>query len=230
VANDPDDDYFALRRVPADFYDRYTLPAYIRRRLPANKADLIVDFGCGFGHVLAALRTAGHTNIVGVETNERAIGKCAAQGFTVVRDVREVGPGRARFILMSHVLEHLPKPQMAGVLASVKAALADDGRLLVCVPNAQSATGPYWAYEDFTHEYLFTSGSLYYVLKLSGFSSIAFIDIDCTEGLPLLHRLLKRALLRLYAARYRFWNRVTSSYTHVSSELIFSYEIKALCH
>lgn len=230
MVNDPAEDYYTLRRVTETFYDRYALPSYIKTRLPKDKSDLIIDFGCGAGHVLRALQAEGHTNVVGIETNEWAIGRCAAQGFAVVRHVRDLGAARARFILMSHVLEHVPKPDMAPTLAALKAVLAPDGRLLVCVPNAQSATGPYWAYEDFTHEYLFTSGSLYYVMKLSGFSVVEFIDIDCTEGLPPVQKALKRALLRAYIARYRFWNRVTSSYTHYSSELIFSYEIKALCH
>ena len=41
-------------------------------------------------------------------------------------------------------------------------------------------------------------------------------------------RWLKRRLLSVYKANYRFWNRVTSSATHPPSPDIFSYEIKAL--
>ncbi|MGC9101323.1 MAG: hypothetical protein ACP5HC_08750 [Caldisericum sp.] len=40
------------------------------------------------------------------------------------------------------------------------------------VRNVQSNTGAYWAYEDFSHFTLFTSGSIYYVLKMAGFDEI----------------------------------------------------------
>ncbi len=50
------------------------------------------------------------------------------------------------------------------------------------MPNAQSHTGCYWAYEDFTHNTLFTAGSLLYVLKMAGFAHIEIIDKDALVG------------------------------------------------
>ena len=51
------------------------------------------------------------------------------------------------------------------------------------VPNAQAITGAYWRYEDFTHEQLFTTGSLYYVLLDNGFDEIKFLDIYATSNI-----------------------------------------------
>lgn len=42
------------------------------------------------------------------------------------------------------------------------------------MPNAQSNTDCYWAYEDFTHYTLFIAGSLLYVLREAGFTNIEF--------------------------------------------------------
>lgn len=103
------------------------------------------------------------------------------------------------------------------------------GGLIVMVPNAQSNTGCYWAYEDFTHHTMFTSGSLYYVLRSAGFSDVEFLDVDAIgEVSGFFKKLIKKALLNIYRANYVFWNRVTSSSIHKPSPMIFGYEIKAL--
>jgi hypothetical protein len=100
--------------------------------------------------------------------------------------------------------------------------------VIITVPNAQSNTGAYWAYEDFTHEYLFTSGSIYYVLTLAGFRQIEFIDIDCTEGLPIIKKLVRKILLKMYKAKVHFYNKITCSSFHKQSPEIYSFEIKVL--
>lgn len=54
-----------------------------------------------------------------------------------------------------------------------------NSKLIISEPNAQSNTGSYWAYGDFTHSTIFTSGCLYYVLKKADFRTVKFIDITC---------------------------------------------------
>ena len=129
---------------------------------------------------------------------------------------------------MSHVLEHFPKEQVIPQLVKLKGLLKPSGALIVMVPNAQSHTGAYWAYEDFTHFLLFTSGSIYYVLRAAGFNEVEFLDVDCTIGMAGWKRTIKQILLKCYVLNYRFWNRVTTSSTHEPSPLIFSYEIRAI--
>lgn len=80
---------------------------------------------------------------------------------------------------MSHVLEHLPKDMIIPVLQKIRDSLLNkDGELCIMVPNAMSNTNCYWAYEDFTHNTLFTPGSLLFVLREAGFSDITFLDPD----------------------------------------------------
>ena len=229
MSNNATDDYFRFRRVSPDFYAETELQAYIRKRLPKDKSSLIVDFGCGFGQTLRSLAKLGYTNILGVEINNYAADHCVANGFRVIRSIEQLEGLKASFVLMSHVLEHIPKESMQTALVAIRSSLARDGCLLVCVPNAQAATGAYWAYEDFTHEFLFTSGSLYYVTKLAGFQDVTIIDADCTEGMHPLKASVVRFLLALYRLNYRFWNKVTCSSPHLPSENVFSFEVKALC-
>jgi hypothetical protein len=57
-------------------------------------------------------------------------------------------------------------------LSQISDLLAPDVGLILMVPNVQSNTSSYWRWEDFTHEWLFTLGSIKYVLKFVGFNHI----------------------------------------------------------
>ncbi len=106
--------------------------------------------------------------------------------------------------------------------------MCENATLLVVVPNAQSNTGSYWAYEDFTHFTLFTSGSVPYVLKAAGYDKISFVDRYGLDGTPLIRKLFKSFFLFLYCLNYKFWNYITSSFFHQPSPQIFTYDIKVL--
>ena len=130
---------------------------------------------------------------------------------------------------MSHLLEHIPKNEMIETLRLIREHLLSEmGQLFVAVPNAMSNTGAYWAYEDFSHETLFTSGSLLFVLRAAGFKNILFLDPNGTAGSVSLIRWIKLALLFLYKLNFNFWNVVTDSAFHRPSPQILSYELKAL--
>jgi len=229
TSNDPS--YFQHRKVSGDAYADYELPSYLETRLPESKDARILDFGCGFGHFIRALGRRGYVRAEGYDIEPAALAFCRSNGVPAIDgnqiDVAEL-PHQYDFIFTSHVLEHIPKEHVIETLGKLRQRLKPGGALFVCVPNAQSSTGCYWAYEDFTHYTAYTSGSLYYVLSKAGYAGIDFVDKDCTEGIPPARRAIKRFLLGLYAANYRFWNRVTSSATHASSPEIFSYEIKAI--
>ena len=227
------DDYFALRNVDSRTYEGFTLPAYITAVLTDPDAH-ILDFGCGFGQIISALKQNGFSSIEGADIDSAAIKHLRERQITVhdlssETDFYDRYAESYDFVIMSHVLEHFPKTEVINQLRLVHKVIKSGGALIVMVPNAQSNTGCYWAYEDFTHHLLFTSGSLYYVLKASGFSSVEFIDMDCMAGTTSsIKRAARRFLLRLYRWNFGFWNKVTCSAYHASSPQIFSYEIKAL--
>ncbi|HLZ66415.1 MAG TPA: class I SAM-dependent methyltransferase [Aliidongia sp.] len=225
--------YFEYRRIsPADYVE-FRIPKYLRSTLSAVKSPRILDFGCGFGQILLGLRADGFENVEGLDISQPAIDFCRSQGLVCHDGGDEAIFGQSKgqydFVILSHVIEHIEKSEIISVLAKVLSLLKPGGGLIVMVPNAQSNTGCYWAYEDFTHHTMFTSGSLYYVLRSAGFSDVEFLDVDAIgEVSGFFKKLIKKALLNIYRANYVFWNRVTSSSIHKPSPMIFGYEIKAL--
>jgi hypothetical protein len=98
----------------------------------------------------------------------------------------------------------------------------------VAVPNGQAFTGAYWEYEDFTHQTLYTSGSIYYVLRAAGFTDIQFVDAHCTAGLGPFKAAVRRLGWSLFNFYHELMCRLLVSPTHSPSPNIFSYEIKVV--
>lgn len=228
------DHYYSHRKVDPDSPGESRVAPYLKNRLPPDRNSRILDIGCGPGALLSALRNEGYANLTGIDLSGEAVRSCAQKGFAVERcDIRDYVAGHEGaafdFIVMGHVLEHLPKDGIIETVSSIRSRLLQPrGGLFVVVPNAQSNTGCYWAYEDFTHSTLFTAGSLQYVLKAAGFEKVEFLDTDGTSSLNPARKAVVKALLALYSLKKDFWNKVTSSSYHRPSPRIFSYEVKAL--
>ena len=227
-------EYFNLRNIKQTYYEEYKIPMYLRCVLPVEPHAKILDIGCGFGQMIQALKKEGYSNLKGVDISDEAIDYCLKQGLEVIKitDLRQfcvTSGNKYDFIIMSHVLEHLDKSTIIDIVGQIKNNLMNQGAsLLVVAPNAQSNTGCYWAYEDFTHTTLFTAGSLYFVLKAAGFESVEFLDPDgLTYSRPIIKQ-LRKFFLFIYKMNVGFWNMVTDSSFHRPSPQIFTYEIKAI--
>jgi SAM-dependent methyltransferase len=224
--------YFVYRNVDPTDYRDYKLPAYLNAALGQDLNVRILDFGGGFGQMSNALREAGYKNVELLDISPPALAHSRSIGLTCY-DGNEPGfyEGHQKsydFVILSHVVEHFPKDEAIEVLAKIREVLKPGGAVVVMVPNAQSSTGAYWAFEDFTHYTMYTSGSLYYVLRAAGFTEVVFLDPDCLEGSAWHKKFFRKILLKVYRMNYIFWNKVTGSSTHIASPLIFSYEVKAL--
>lgn len=225
-------DYFNARNVKPDFYSNYRIPGYLNEILPKNKDSKILDIGCGFGMTLNALRERGYKNLKGIDLSDEAIEYCKSIGLDVEKieiiEYCNVGE-KYDLIIMSHVLEHIDKAEVINTLSNIrKFLLSPDGYLCIMVPNAQSNTGAYWAFEDFTHHTIFTSGSIIFVLKMAGYNYIKFLDPEGMVDSRFLIKLIKKFLLKIYRANNFFWNKITSSSYHKESPSIFTYDLKVL--
>ncbi len=225
--------YFNLRNVNEEYYINYKTPRYLLEVLPENKGASILDIGCGFGSLIRELIKAGYSSVKGLDLSDHAIDFCLKQGFDVqkssIAEYSEASKHKFDFIIMSHVLEHLKKSEIINTLKQIRGnMLKESGKFCLMVPNAQSNTGSYWAYEDFTHTTLFTSGSLLYVLKAAGYKNIKFLDRNGTDNSSFISKLFKNIFLPFYRAKKRFWNKITSSVYHAQSPEIFTFELKAL--
>ncbi len=239
-------EYFEARGVSPETYKRASLPAYFKEvmcQLPKNAR--ILDFGCGFGQNLLAIKErnfgfvdsnggGGEYQLLGIDINPKAIAYVQSVGIEamICENIFDFKPQQKfDLVIATHILEHLPKERLIEILAHFKNdILKEGGKMFIAVPNAQSHTGCYWAYEDFTHNTLFTAGSLLYVLKMAGFAHIEIIDKDALAGTKGAKRIIRKIFLKLYKLNFAFWNRITNSAFHAPSPQIFSYEIKALAY
>ena len=222
-------DYFKKRGVNLERYKDFKLPSYLDNYLSDNKSIRILDIGCGLGQTLGALKNRGYKNLEGIDISDEAVKICKKKGLKVsLKNIDDLEK-KYDFIFLNHVLEHIEKKEVINILNKIKTFLSESGILYITVPNAQSNTGSYWAYEDFTHHTLYTSGSISFVLKSAGFDDIKFVDVDCLEGVKNpIKKFVKKKLLKIYRANNRFWNKVTSSSYHNESLLINSYELKII--
>jgi len=231
--NEKYEDYFKFRDISSKNYTEYKLPIYILNVLPTNKNCNILDIGCGYGQMLLSLREKGYTNLNGVDISGDAVAFCKDKKLNValVTDLTDhVVDENDKYdvIIMSHVLEHIPKEKIIDTVKFIKnSLLKPGGAFLLMVPNAQSNTGAYWMYEDFTHYTLFTAGSALYVLRAGGFTDITFLDKDGLESAGSWYgKLIRKFFLKIYNFKIDFWNKITLSSFHRPSPRIFSFELK----
>ncbi len=229
-----ENDYFSRRGVHEQYYSAYEIPLYLLKELPLNKNAEIIDIGCGFGQTLLKLKQLGYTNVKGIDISNESVDFCQKNGLNVAKienitDYQNLIFAKNDFAIMSHVLEHIEKNKIIDTLKVIKSEiLSENGKLCVMVPNAQSNTGPYWMFEDFTHTWLFTAGSLIYVLKSAGFKTVYFLDIYGTMQSNFMIKNLKAFFLKFYKFKVWFWNHVTGSPFHKPSPVIYTWELKAI--
>ena len=141
-------------------------------RRPAGRA---LDVGCGSGKLMLQLARVGWA-VEGAEWDAASVGRAHAHtGFPVHQGDAETLPqglGPFDLIVLSHVLEHLPRPVEA--LAALRRLLAPRGRLVVIVPNPESLTarwfGRYWYHWDAPrHMVLVPPGMMAHVGRRAGF-------------------------------------------------------------
>ena len=212
-------------------YQGMWCPLYIQQVLPKNRNSRILDIGCGTGDFLYALKMNGYKNLLGIDMDEKSVKVVNGRGIKCVcQDVMQYHPKeKYDVITLHHVLEHIEKKEVLILLEHInKELLADKGMLIIRVPNAQSCTGCYWAYEDFTHVTLYTAGSLKFILKNIGFRKIEFLDKDGTSENKDFVKKFKQVCIHLYDKKLNFQNFILGGAFHKPSPRIYTWEIKVL--
>lgn len=230
-ANIKETKYFSLRNTaPTGNTEAGKLPPYVERLLPENKEAYVLDVGCGFGNIIKQVAGYGFTNVMGIDISEEAVSHCTQDGLNVekIDDIVEFcqsySGNKFDLVVMTHVIEHLPKKQIIETLEALRSIMASGGTLYIATPNAQAASGAYWAYEDFTHEVLFTTGSIEYVLKAAGFSSVDFLDPDNIENSRI--AFIKKMFIKLYKFHRTFWDKMLGVAYHPESLNVYAWELK----
>jgi SAM-dependent methyltransferase len=177
--------------------------AVVARRRRAGERGLWIDVGSAGGGVLLAARTAGFA-VAGVELGAGQVALCrATHGFDVFHgtlvDAR-FPEHAAEVVSYRHVLEHIHEP--LAELAEVRRVLADDGLLLVEVPNYAGLrylsgrlratlrrSSPFWDRLNLPeHVYYFTPRTLTALLSKAGFTTLWWTTYGRTRAKPSLLR------------------------------------------
>lgn len=169
--------------------------------LPKNGNAKILDIGCGCGHFLYFLEKKHYKNYYGIDISSQQIEFCKENisNLVEVADTFEFLKNKENeyeIIIISAVLEHIPKVKTIDLLKLIYKALTKDGYLLIEVPNMSNLFSMDLRYKDFTHEAGFTEMSIKQVLKIAKFDKI-HISSTSILGNSLknkVHRLLVRSL------------------------------------
>lgn len=146
--------------------------------LPASPDARIIDVGCGMGYLLRFLAKRGYRNAEGVDISAEQVEACRKSGLSSVSRVEDPAQflstraGTYDMIIMTDVLEHIPKPQVIPLLQAIYKALKPGGKAVFRVPNLAAFGGVVRRYYDFTHEVGFMETSLKQVLRGAGFDKV----------------------------------------------------------
>jgi SAM-dependent methyltransferase len=135
--------------------------------LPAiGPGDIVVDFGCGGGAILAALPAAER---IGVEPNPAAREDAVRRGLTVVAAAAELDAATADVVISNHALEHTLDP--LSELRHLHRALKPSGRIVLAVPSEHDSR-PYRPGDVNHHLFTWTPLQLGNLLAEAGFESV----------------------------------------------------------
>lgn len=152
--------------------------------LPQDKNARILEVGPGFGELMDHLIDERNFNYyTAVDIDEDIVDYCNSRHHNRVKHITslqkyfEESPSeKYDVILMFHVLEHIPKESASEIMSVLWGALSEGGILVIEVPNiANPVVGLYMFYSDYTHVNPFTSTSLSYLIKQSGFSNVMIV-------------------------------------------------------
>lgn len=149
-----------------------------------GRRGAVLDVGCGSGNLLDALRSRGFDDLFGVDFDAKAIQVAREIGLDVaVGEVAEVARHDFDFVLMNHVIEHLPLP--GKTLEEVRLHLKPGGYFIIRTPNSAGFLarrfGADWrGLEPPRHLNIFTVKSLE---RLAGKTGFEVIEIGSTNAM-----------------------------------------------
>ncbi|MBK5284110.1 MAG: class I SAM-dependent methyltransferase, partial [Bacteroidia bacterium] len=140
-------------------------------RFLETKEKKILEVGAGTGDFLAACKRNGW-NCFGLEPSEKARGIATEfNSLKLFTSLDEVKEKNFSVITLWHVLEHIP--DLNATIKKLKSMLAEDGLLIIAVPNHNSFDAKhynkYWAgYDVPRHLYHFNKTSLPSIMEGHG--------------------------------------------------------------
>ncbi len=139
----------------------------------------LLDIGAGTGDFLLAAKR-GNYEVSGVEPNQKAVQLAAAKGLTLVPELHLLPKQEYELITLWHVLEHLPN--LDEQIVQMKKVLAQNGTLIVAVPNFKSYDARYYknfwaAYDVPRHLWHFSKTAIQKIFEEHGMQLVCTLPM-----------------------------------------------------
>jgi SAM-dependent methyltransferase len=135
----------------------------------------VLEFGCGGGYLLAALRCRGR---IGVEINPAALAEAAKNGIQTFPTLADLPEGAFDRIISSHCLEHVANPYES--LCTMRRLLRENGKVILLLPVDDWRSEPWIGPDENAHLYTWTPRLLGNLLVSAGFNPISIKLINYT--------------------------------------------------
>ena len=187
-----------LEKLEEEYLTKYYwMLDHIKVFLPRNPSVQVLVLGCGLGHEVYALSKMGYKNVLGVDIDCKQVEICRAKGINCICadaiEYLEKTDETYDVILMFNLLEHFDLDKALKLCNLCHIKLAENGRLILSVPNAANPFATYNIYGDLTHRIgAFTETSIVQLLKAAGFSRVIVSNVKTFGRYD--HRVTKRIL------------------------------------
>jgi len=196
-----DTSYFAWQRSGGRLsavLDRWEFEPFV------GKDDVVLDFGCGGGYLLAALLCGAR---YGVELNPEARNE-AIKAARVYADIDQLPP-QVFFdaIISHHCLEHVDHP--LEVLQKLRLRLRPGGKAVFVVPSESWLRQNRYQENDINrHLYTWTPLSLGNLFAHAGFR-VERVDLLCHRWLPKAHKIYPLVSPSVFRSLCKIWAWLT---------------------
>jgi SAM-dependent methyltransferase len=147
------------------------------RRAGVRREDSVLDIGCGSGWILAGMRRAGYSRLVGIDPFIPGSVE-EGPGFRIMKMDASQLDGEFDFVMMHHAFEHVPDP--AAMLGEIHRLLKPGKLALLRIPVADSYAwrkyGTNWVQLDAPrHLFLHTRRSIEALASAAGLELVDVI-------------------------------------------------------
>ncbi len=176
--------------------------------LPADRNQVILEIGIGFGHILSLLLEKGYRNIYAADLSKDLIDfvqqkfqkKLKGAFWCDGKDILGSNPDMFDIVILYDVIEHIPHDKLETFMLNLHRSLSDGGKAVIRTPNMALPLAAFSRYIDFTHTIGFTEFSIRQLMTAAGFSSInIFKQMDSRSWhVRFLYKLYKFLLKKLF--------------------------------